>query len=136
MLYRRADGKWTVIPLDHDAELGGTTRMPATASFYVGEVGDPHTPATQVNWLKDSFMKTFRAELHARLGELDKTLLAPDNVGKLVNEFAARFSVADWAASSAAKPTQSSCTDPAVNMETVRRWARARHDELLKLERP
>jgi hypothetical protein len=135
MLYKRPDGKWTVIPLDHDLEFGvgaGYTMVPATASFYIGEVGDPNNLRSGVHQLKDAFLKTFRAEFNRKLLELDQTLLAPANVTRIVNEGAAAFSLDDWRASGAARPDQTNCADPNTTFEAIRQWSRARHDHLLR----
>jgi spore coat protein CotH len=135
MLYLRGDGRWTILPLDHDIEFGigaGYTMVPATASFFIGEMNDPNNLRSGVNLLKDAFFKAYREEYKKRLLELSKTVLAPAAVVEIVDKAAGVFSLDDWKASTATLPDQTGCTNPLNNFNGVRRWAQERHDHLLK----
>jgi len=87
--YRRADGKWTLIPYDFDKLMAGSPY----GSFYIGEQNDPSARQccdTQQNlswWnlLADSLIKAYRSELNAKLHELNSSVLAPANVGLVVD---------------------------------------------------
>jgi hypothetical protein len=85
----------------HDLDFGvgaGYRMVPAAASFYIGEMGDPNNLRSGVHQLKDAFFKTYRADFNKRLLELDKTLLAPANVTKIVTDGFASFGLEDWTA--------------------------------------
>jgi hypothetical protein len=128
LLYQRAtDGKWLVTPTDFDQEFG---TVPATfdpnaartpmSTLYMGEQNNPEN---HLGWnlIKDAVFKVYRAEFDARVTELARTLLATDNVIKLVDEGAGLFNMADWMAA----PTAKSC-DVQGKIEKIRQWARAR----------
>jgi hypothetical protein len=137
-VYRPAGGKWQMLGTDHDGEMGllaGYTMVPATASFYIGEAGDPNNLRSGVHLLKDAILKTYRTQFNQRLLELDRTVLSPAAAGKIVDDATALFSIADWSASMAAKPDQINCTDPAALMRSARQWVQARHDQLIKVIR-
>jgi hypothetical protein len=127
-LYRRQDGRWLLMPWDDDQEFGEWAKGDATRSFFVGEEGDPdnNTPTGYStglwNRLKDGFIKSHRAELIARLHELDQTVLSPQNVKAKMDEAAAIFSQADANAS----PAGFACSF-ATEVAIIKSFADARH---------
>jgi hypothetical protein len=87
-LYQRvSDGKWLVTPWDVDLNFGGWKG--ASASLYIGEQGDVDNRSGWWNYLKDTFLKSYRSEFDDRLLFLTNTLLLPAEVSKMVDEFAA-----------------------------------------------
>ena len=77
------NSKWVRLLWDFDAMYGtGDTTSP-TASIYLGEVGDRNNNYRGPNYLKDSFIKAFRAEFKERLWFLNNTLLEPENLQAL-----------------------------------------------------
>jgi spore coat protein CotH len=137
LLYRNGDGKWLVTPTDFDQDFGTgnddgslNPRQLATASFYIGEQGNPNN-GNGANLVKDAFFKTFKPEFNQRLLELDATVLKPDNVIKVLNDSMAAFSMKDWMAD----PATRAC-DAAARMDRIRQWAPARHAALLQQIRP
>jgi hypothetical protein len=89
-LYRRRDGKWLLAPWDVDREFGSW--RPATASFYIGEEGNPSSLLPDWwNRLLDAYFKSYRAEYHRRLHDLDKTLLSPESIARHVDETMAAY---------------------------------------------
>jgi hypothetical protein len=133
-LYRRHDGKWLMVPWDDDQEFGEWAKWDASRSFFVGEKGDTdnNTPAGYDiglwNRLKDAFIKSYRAELVARLKQLDQTVLSPANVKAKMDEAAAIFSQADATAS----PAGFACTF-ATELGNMKKFADARHARVQQL---
>lgn len=83
--WRRASGLWSRLGWDYDGVmstggggggLGGTTNQ----TIYGGEYGAP-TVFDGVNWWKDTFYKTWRAEYQRRLWELNNSFFNPTNLG-------------------------------------------------------
>jgi hypothetical protein len=108
-LWRRASGRWGVLPWDFDGEAGRLSSSGITtqtnSSIYLGEFGVP-TPYwsafgivktcptcacpgdsrgcwTDANWMKDSFYKAFRQEYKQKLFLLNNTLLNPANISAM-----------------------------------------------------
>lgn len=85
-LYQRlSDGKWIVFPWDLDQNFGEWKQ--AQASIYMGEQGDPDNRSAWWNYVKDAFLKAFREEYDDRLLLLNNTILHPDHVAELVDQF-------------------------------------------------
>ncbi len=81
-LWRRANGRWSILPWDFDAEFG--VNQPNTCSIFVDEVGDPSNTAIRgPNYLKDSIFKAFREEYRRKMFILNNTLLNPTNITAL-----------------------------------------------------
>lgn len=79
-LWRKSNGKWSMLPWDCDAWFGRGDNTPATSSIYIGEVGDPNNNFRGPNFIKDSFIKAFRQEYKQRLYLLNNTFLHPENI--------------------------------------------------------
>jgi hypothetical protein len=136
-LYRKPSGKWTLFSQDNDNELGGLRSamldpakeggpwVPAV-TFYAGVEGEPANRGGP-NYVKDAFLRAYRAEYDQMLRDFDKTILAPANIDKLVAEWLAGFSASDLDAS----PGRPLC-DYAAAAERVRAWARDRHPVLIE----
>jgi hypothetical protein len=132
---RPGDGKWVILPQDYDLDFNGAEgtdldwakRPAATTTFYIGEEGQPlSVNPLGANQIKSAFLKTFRAEYDARLRALAGSTLSPENVLRLIGEFEARFSLADWRESPAAKKC-----DPAARLAKLRAWVQERHAAVL-----
>jgi hypothetical protein len=119
-LYRRPkDGKWVVVPYDLELEFGDRGGVPPTASFYIGEEGNPNNRSMWWNYLKDAFFKAYRAEYGKKLAELSTTILEPGNFAKVVDESATLFSVSDLMQ---AASKQMSCDVPG-QVSKMKKWA-------------
>ncbi len=81
-LWRRASGKWVRLLWDFDGEYA-TGGPSATSSIFVGEAGDTANNFRGPNYVKDSFIKSFRTEYKQRLWLLNNTLLEPENLQTL-----------------------------------------------------
>jgi len=81
--WQRRNGKWGMLPWDCDAWFGRGDNTPATASIFMGEVGDPNNNFRGPNFFKDAFIKAFRTELTERFFLLNNTFLHPDNLRAL-----------------------------------------------------
>ncbi len=134
--YLRPDGRWIILQQDFDLEWGlgpfwPDRRCPpcgshkATASFYIGQENDPSN-VNKFSYFKDATLRAFRKEYDDRLRELARTVLAPDNVLKLIDEGAAAFNNEDWNQS----PSTGRC-DVKGAVEEMRTWTRARHAALV-----
>ncbi len=82
-LWQQRNGRWSLLPWDFDSMYGSGDNTPATASIYMGEVGDPNNNFRGPNFLKDSFFKAFREEYKQQLFLLNTPLLHPDNIRAL-----------------------------------------------------
>jgi len=85
---QKADGtfenaKWVRLLWDFDGMYGTGDGTSATASIYLGEVGNPNNNYRGPHYIKDSFFKAFRTEFKERLWFLNNTLLEPDNLQTL-----------------------------------------------------
>ena len=78
--WQRRNGKWGMLPWDNDAWYGQGDNTPASASIFIGEVGDPNNNFRGPNFFKDGFIKAFRQELKERFFLLNNTFLHPDNL--------------------------------------------------------
>lgn len=103
-LYRRdSSKKWLLIPQDKDLEFSEFFGWQTGKSFFIGEQGDPDNRSGFWNYLKDAFIKAFRAEIVQRTIELDGSgVLSPTNYRARVDQAAATFNNMDYAASPAA----------------------------------
>jgi len=82
--YRRmSDGKWFITPWDLDRDFGFW--QGASSSIYMGEQGDSSNRSGWWNYLKDAFLKSYRAEYQERLRELNETLLTPQRMNELID---------------------------------------------------
>jgi len=79
-LWRRANGKWALLPWDFDDEYYEPF---VNWSIYQGEVGDPNVTERGPNYLYDAIYKAFRQEYKQRLFVLNHTLLNPTNISAL-----------------------------------------------------
>ncbi len=126
---RRADGKWLVLPLDFDQELGGdpagpwpTFAHPPGSSFYLGEAGNGSNRLPLINRIKDAVLASYRAEFDGRLRELAAGVLSADNVLQAIDRADARFSREAWLAA----PAEKSC-DVEARLQAARTWIEQRH---------
>ena len=83
-LWRRANGKWALLPWDFDFEYADHA---VSCSIFLGEVGvtcdNRYYPGYRPNYLYDAVFKAFRKEFKERLFTLNNTLLHPDNITAL-----------------------------------------------------
>ena len=76
-LWRRANGRWAMLPWDLDGELGDSSK-----SIYWDEQAVPQPDTLRgPQWIKDSFLKAFREEYKRTLWLLNHTVLLPANFG-------------------------------------------------------
>jgi hypothetical protein len=78
MMWQQTNGLWCMLPWDMDALMSDTG-----SSIFAGEVGDRSNNFRGPNYIKDSFIKAFRAELKERNFLLINTLLTPNNITAL-----------------------------------------------------
>ncbi len=76
-LYRRADGKFMVLPTDMDNHFGFAGPSAFDGSFFSGVVNGRSNYRDLPNYLKDSFLRAYRAEFLARVEELVPVRPAP-----------------------------------------------------------
>jgi hypothetical protein len=137
-------GGWMFVPWDFDAEFGSVPDeqlasghgYTAKTTFYIGEEGNNENRAGP-HFLKSFFIKTFRAEFNKRLVELSKTVLAPANVQKLVDEWMAGFDMESFMATpgrgvSMKITTPSYACDPLRAGARVKKFATDRHAVLVQ----
>ncbi len=94
-LYRRADGRWILIPNDFDGEMGINPLSWHDTSFFNGQENDRSNRNNWLNYLKDAYLRSFRPELMARLRELSATVLHPVNVEAAIDQAAAGYDVGE-----------------------------------------
>lgn len=125
-LWQKRDGKWGLLPWDCDAWFGRGDNTPASASIYIGEVGDRSNNFRGPNFFKDGFIKAFRNEYKARLYLLNNTLLHPENITAMgfgsIRSFAdARFAAVNsqCALGPFQRPTKPANISPANNSSAL-----------------
>ncbi len=132
-LFRRSDGKWTMLPDDFDGEIGKQRRYAGNVSFFIGELGDPQNNSTGLpgewwSYYKDTFFKAYREEFKQKLRDLDKTILNPAAVLPAIDEAARTLSVPDMMAS----PAGMAC-NPVTEIDGMKRFVNERHTAILGL---
>ncbi len=80
-LWQRHDGRWGASGWDFDAWFGGGSS--SSASIFAGEVGDSANNFRGPNFIKDSVIKAYRAEVKERFFLLNNTLLNPTNISAM-----------------------------------------------------
>ncbi len=81
-LWQQRNNRWSMLPWDFDADMGGGGDSGPNISIFRGEASNPNnTHGTHI--IKDSFFKAFRQEYRERLFLLNNTFLHPDNVRAL-----------------------------------------------------
>jgi len=92
--WKRANDKWGRLGWDYDGVMGGGYGPPGTGTtnqtIYGGEYGAP-TVFDGVQWWKDTFYKTFRAEYQKKLWELNNSFFDPTNLTALGFTIAPNF---------------------------------------------
>ena len=74
-LWRRANGRWGMLPWDLDGEMNSTSQ-----SIFWDEYAVPQPDTLRgPQWVKDSFLKAFREEYKRRLWLLNNTVMHPTN---------------------------------------------------------
>ncbi len=112
-LYRRtSDHKWFMIPWDLDRDFGFW--QGPNSSIYMGEQGDPSNRQGWWNYLKDAYLKAFRAEYEERLRELNETLLTPEKMNEYLDRVLAEADPGE--ANQAAAPMSCSFSSAASTM--------------------
>ncbi|MCZ6796201.1 MAG: lamin tail domain-containing protein, partial [Planctomycetota bacterium] len=96
---RRSDGKWLFAPWDLDLNFGEW--QGPNSSIFMGARGDPSNRSGWWNYLKDSFLKSYRTEYEDRLLLLNNTLLHPDRIAELVDAVTEQLNPAEAAQSPA-----------------------------------
>jgi hypothetical protein len=134
-LYRRADGKWILIPNDFDGEMGLNPLSGSDTSFFNGQENDRSNRNNWINYLKDAYLKSFRAELITRLQELSQSVLHPTNVAEAIDEAAAGYDVAEakMAPNAVLFPMAPLCSagDAPQVADRMKTFARRRHERIL-----
>ena len=103
-LYKRpADGRWMMMPTDLDNVMGTAAPSTADASFFAGQCERRSNRNDYWNRLKDAYLRAFRPEFLARVQELDRTVLEPNQVAALVGSVAADFQAEEAAAAPAGR---------------------------------
>ncbi|HRC58976.1 MAG TPA: CotH kinase family protein, partial [Kofleriaceae bacterium] len=92
-LYRRRDGRWIMMPWDLDKNFGSW--RPADSSIYLGAEGEADAIGGRWNHLKDSFLRAYRAEFHARLLQFIDGPLSPAVVHPKVDAWMATGNLAE-----------------------------------------
>jgi hypothetical protein len=130
-LYRRdSTKKWLMIPQDKDLEFSEFFGWQTGRSFFIGEQGDPDNRNGLWNVLKDSFIRTFRAELVQRIRELDATgVLSPTNYQARVDQAASTFNNMDYDASPAAANVCNFNTE----LARLRAFGDCRHQDVIDM---
>jgi hypothetical protein len=98
LVYQQANGKWTLMPWDFDAEFGNTGDAAATNSILAGKRDDQDGSYSNnfrgPNFFKDTILRAFDAEYRQRLFVLNNTLLAPANLTQLGLNYYPSFAAA------------------------------------------
>lgn len=123
---RRSDGKWLLAPWDLDQNFGEWKG--ATASIYMGEIGDRDNRSGWFNYLKDAFIKAFRDEFRDHLLFMNNTLLHPDRIDELVDLVTAASNPTEAAQSAAGV----NCSFPG-RANSFKAFARQRFDYVNRL---
>lgn len=119
-IYQRiSDGKWFFIPWDLDRNFGGW--QGANSSIYMGEAGDRSNRSGWWNYMKDTFIKAFRTEYEDHMLLLNNTILRPEVVSQMVDDFAATADFEEAAAS----PAGVACSFPG-SISSFKSFANAR----------
>jgi hypothetical protein len=121
-LYLRPDGRWMMMPTDMDNVMGGAAPSLPDASFFTGQFNVRSNRNDYWSYLKDAYLRAFRAEHLARTIELDQTVLAPEAVSALVDELTVPYQ-ADEALLS---PAGASCGLAADAVKRLKDFAYAR----------
>lgn len=103
--------------------MGGAAPATPDASFFIGMQHARSNRNGYWNPLKDAFLGEFRSEFIARLRELDKTILHPDNIAPLVDAAVAEFDIDDAASAPAGAPCAG---QPLIAGWRIKEFARAR----------
>jgi hypothetical protein len=122
-LYRRpGDGRWMMLPTDMDNVMGGAPPSTFDASFFAGQWNVRSNRNDYWSYLKDAYLRAFRAELIARVSELDRTVLEPNAVSALIDELTDQYEPTEAAAS----PAGVSCGKAADAVMRLKDFAYAR----------
>jgi CotH kinase protein/Lamin Tail Domain len=132
-LYRKADGRWMVLPTDLDNHFGFSLPSAVDASFFSGVANGRSNWRDLPNYLKDSFLRAFREEFVARVRTLSGTVLHPSNVLAVIDEAAADYVVDEAKAAPAGLSASSQCGqgDPGPVVQRMKAFVRARHERVL-----
>jgi hypothetical protein len=134
-LYRRTDGKWMILPTDLDNHFGFSPPSAIDASFFAGMQNGRSSYRDYLwNYLKDSFLRAFRAEFIARLKELSATTLHPNNVLPLIDDALADYSLDEAKAAPAGVTISAQCAagDPVQVANRMKVFVVNRHERVLE----
>jgi len=131
-LYRQADGRWLMIPTDMDNLFGSNPPSAADGSFFDGVENARANRNNLMNFIKDSFLRTFRQEFIQRLKDLSQDVLHPNNVAALVDEALTRYDVEEAKLAPAGIITVPMCGggDPVVTATRMKNFARVRWERI------
>jgi hypothetical protein len=132
-LYRRADGKFMVLPTDMDNHFGFAGPSAFDGSFFSGVVNGRSNYRDLPNYLKDSFLRAYRAEFLARVEELSRSVLHPDNVTALIDEALAEYALEEAKEAPAGITLSGGCGlgDPVIVANRMKNFVRLRHERVL-----
>jgi hypothetical protein len=122
-LYKRpGDGRWMMMPTDLDNVMGGAPPATADASFFAGQWNVRSNRNDYWNSIKDAYLRAFRPEFIARVQQLDRTVLQPDQVAALAEELYGQYQPEEALAS----PAGVSCGDARADIDRLIEFAYAR----------
>ena len=96
------------------------------SSVFIGQNGVRSNRDNWWNFLKDAFLKSHRAEMVAKLRELDKTVLSPENVSRLVDDAAGEYVLSEAMAAPAAAVNINNCDGAAALATRIKEFAETR----------
>jgi hypothetical protein len=125
-LYHRPDGRWMLMPTDMDNVMGLAPPSAADATFFTGVQNARSNRNDYWNYLKDAYLKAYRKEFLDKVRELDRTVLAPESVWKVIDDM-----TADYALDEAALSPAGVCSlRPQDNVARMKQFAVARHQRI------
>ncbi len=132
-LYRKADGRWMVLPTDLDVHFGFAPPSAIDASFFSGVDNGRSNFRDLTNYLKDSYLRAFREEFLARVGALSATILHPTNVLPIIDEALAMYDVEEARAAPAGITMNPLCGagDPRITAARMKDFVIARTERVL-----
>ena len=122
-----------VLPTDMDNHFGFGGPSAFDGSFFSGVINGRSNYRDLPNYLKDSFLRAYRAEFLARVEELSRSVLHPDNVTALIDEALAEYAVEE----ARRRPPGSACRPvaawaiPSIVANRMKSFVRLRHERVL-----
>ncbi len=125
-MYLRGDKKWVIWAWDLDNLFGGFA--PADTSFFSGAEGDRANRSLWWNYLKDTYLRAYRAEHIDTLRDLAKHELSPDAIATLVDQVSADYKADEAALAPGGISTSTACdAKPEDQLVRMKTFARTRY---------